>query len=116
MGKLSKMAKGKMQTHAADSEVDMGFLASLAPELGGSAALLEDIRAANTARHVLDLCREAGLRDHRARVPQGRGALHPPCTRGIGGMGLPRGFRRRSARALPGGGFMKDMRVVFYPP
>jgi cobalt-precorrin-5B (C1)-methyltransferase len=61
MGKLSKMAKGKMQTHAAGSEVDMGFLASLAPEMGGSAALLEDIRAANTARHVLDLCREAGL-------------------------------------------------------
>ncbi len=39
----------------------MEFLASVAAELGGSAALLEDIRAANTARHVLDLCREAGL-------------------------------------------------------
>jgi cobalt-precorrin-5B (C1)-methyltransferase len=39
----------------------MGFLASLAAELGGSAALLEDIRAVNTARHVLDLFREAGL-------------------------------------------------------
>lgn len=61
MGKLSKMAKGKMQTHAAGSEVDMEFLASLAAELSGSAAILEEIRAANTARHVLDLCREAGL-------------------------------------------------------
>jgi hypothetical protein len=52
----------------------------------------------------------------RFRVPQGRGALRPPCGRGIGGRGLPRGFRRRSARALPGGGFMNDMRVVFYSP
>ena len=43
MGKLSKIAKSKMQTHTAGSEVDMGFLASLA------------------ARHVLDLFREAGL-------------------------------------------------------
>jgi hypothetical protein len=32
-----------------------------AAELGGSPAFLEDIRAANTARHVLDLFREAGL-------------------------------------------------------
>ena len=34
MGKLSKMANGKMQTHAAGSEVNMELLASLAQELG----------------------------------------------------------------------------------
>jgi cobalt-precorrin-5B (C1)-methyltransferase len=61
MGKLSKMAKGKMQTHAAGSEVDMEFLAALAAELGADAALVSAIRAANTARHVLELCRGAGL-------------------------------------------------------
>jgi cobalt-precorrin-5B (C1)-methyltransferase len=61
MGKLSKMANGRMQTHAAGSEVNMPFLASLAEELGGSAGLLASIRGANTARHVLELCREAGL-------------------------------------------------------
>jgi cobalt-precorrin-5B (C1)-methyltransferase len=61
MGKLSKMAKGRMQTHVAGSEVDMEFLASLAAELGGPAELLASIRGANTARHVLDLCRAAGL-------------------------------------------------------
>jgi cobalt-precorrin-5B (C1)-methyltransferase len=61
MGKLSKMAAGRMQTHVAGSEVDMDFLASLAIELGGEAPLIASIRGANTARHVLELCREAGL-------------------------------------------------------
>jgi cobalt-precorrin-5B (C1)-methyltransferase len=61
MGKLSKMANGKMQTHAAGSEVDMEFLASLAAELAASDELMSSIRQANTARHVLELCREAGL-------------------------------------------------------
>jgi cobalt-precorrin-5B (C1)-methyltransferase len=61
MGKLSKMANGRMQTHAAGSEVDMEFLASLAAELAAPDGLLAAIRQANTARHVLELCREAGL-------------------------------------------------------
>lgn len=61
IGKLSKMAKGKMQTHVAGSEVDMEFLASLALDLGASEALVANIRQANTARHVLELCRAAGL-------------------------------------------------------
>jgi len=61
MGKLSKMANGKMQTHVAGSEVDMEFLASLAAELSASDELISSIRQANTARHVLELCREAGL-------------------------------------------------------
>jgi cobalt-precorrin-5B (C1)-methyltransferase len=61
MGKLSKMANGKMMTHAAGSEVDMEFLASLASELEAPDRLVASIRQANTARHVLELCREAGL-------------------------------------------------------
>ena len=61
MGKLSKMANGKMQTHAAGSDVDMEFLASLAAEMTASDELIASIRQANTARHVLELCREAGL-------------------------------------------------------
>lgn len=60
----------------------MEFLASLAAELGGSAALLEDIRAANTARHVLDLCREAGLIGITGLVCR-KVAEH--CTRHTGG-------------------------------
>ncbi len=61
IGKLSKMAKGHMQTYFTGSEVDMDFLASLAAGLGAAPDLVANIREANTARHVLDLCREAGL-------------------------------------------------------
>jgi cobalt-precorrin-5B (C1)-methyltransferase len=39
----------------------MEFLASLVQELGGATEVLATIRQANTARHVLELCREAGL-------------------------------------------------------
>jgi cobalt-precorrin-5B (C1)-methyltransferase len=61
IGKLSKMADGKMMTHAAGSEVNMELLASIAGEMGASEAVLAQIRAANTARHVLELCAENGL-------------------------------------------------------
>jgi cobalt-precorrin-5B (C1)-methyltransferase len=61
IGKLSKMANGKMQTHAAGSEVNMELLAGFAAELGAPPAIAEEIRAANTARHVLELCAGAGL-------------------------------------------------------
>jgi cobalt-precorrin-5B (C1)-methyltransferase len=61
IGKLSKMADGKMQTHAAGSEVNMDLLAGLAAELGADDGLVARIRAANTARHVLELCAAEGL-------------------------------------------------------
>jgi cobalt-precorrin-5B (C1)-methyltransferase len=56
IGKLSKMADGRMQTHAAGSEVNMELLAILAAELGAGEELCAQIRQANTARHVLELC------------------------------------------------------------
>jgi cobalt-precorrin-5B (C1)-methyltransferase len=61
IGKLSKMADGKMQTHAAGSEVSMDLLAGLAGELGARPEVLDEIRKANTARHVLELCAREGL-------------------------------------------------------
>jgi cobalt-precorrin-5B (C1)-methyltransferase len=61
MGKLSKMANGKMQTHAAGSEVNMDLLAELAAELGARVEVVAEIRAANTARHVLEVCQREGL-------------------------------------------------------
>ncbi len=61
IGKLSKMAGGKLQTHVAGSEVDLGLLAAIAAECGGDDALVAAICGANTARHVLELCRAAGL-------------------------------------------------------
>jgi cobalt-precorrin-5B (C1)-methyltransferase len=68
IGKLSKMADGRMQTHAAGSEVNMELLAGLARELGASDALQAEIRAANTARHVLELCTANGLTALTSRV------------------------------------------------
>jgi cobalt-precorrin-5B (C1)-methyltransferase len=61
IGKLSKMADGKMQTHAAGSEVNLELLAGFAAELGARPEVLEEIRQANTARHVLELCGREGL-------------------------------------------------------
>ncbi len=61
IGKLSKMADGKMMTHAAGSEVNVGLLADLALELGAPGTLAEAIRGANTARHVLELAKEGGF-------------------------------------------------------
>jgi cobalt-precorrin-5B (C1)-methyltransferase len=60
IGKLSKMANGKMQTHAAGSEVNMELLAELATEVGAAPAVVSEIRGANTARHVLELCQKTG--------------------------------------------------------
>lgn len=56
MGKLSKMADGRMMTHASASEVNMELLASIAAEHGSPTYVLDQIRAANTARHVLEIC------------------------------------------------------------
>jgi cobalt-precorrin-5B (C1)-methyltransferase len=61
IGKLSKMADGKMQTHAAGSEVNMDLLAGFAAELDAAPELVAQIRQANTARHVLELCARHGL-------------------------------------------------------
>ena len=54
-GKMSKIAKGKMQTHVAGSEVDLDFLASIAAGCGAGAQVVEEIRKANTARHVSEI-------------------------------------------------------------
>jgi len=61
IGKLSKMADGRMQTHAAGSEVNLELLAGLALETGAGDELCTQIRQANTARHVLELCAARGI-------------------------------------------------------
>ncbi len=61
IGKLSKMADGRMQTHAAGSEVNAELLASLAGDLGAAEELCERIRRSNTARHALELCSAEGI-------------------------------------------------------
>ena len=50
IGKLSKIAMGIFQTHAAGSSVDLEFLARLAGGSGASDAVCQEAKEANTAR------------------------------------------------------------------
>ncbi len=61
VGKFSKMAKGYMQTHVAGNRVDTRFLATVAAECGAPPGLQAEIRQANTARHVQEICLAHGL-------------------------------------------------------
>ncbi|RME27422.1 MAG: cobalt-precorrin-5B (C(1))-methyltransferase, partial [Deltaproteobacteria bacterium] len=61
MGKLSKMADGRRMTHARGSAVNMDLLADIAASVGAPPGLLEQIRIANTGRHVMELVSAAGL-------------------------------------------------------
>lgn len=61
IGKLSKMADGKMMTHASGSEVNLNLLSELAKSISASEKTVSAIKKANTARHVLDLCEEDGV-------------------------------------------------------
>ncbi|MFN4259841.1 MAG: cobalt-precorrin-5B (C(1))-methyltransferase [Gemmataceae bacterium] len=63
IGKLSKIAAGKMQTHVAGNQVDCAFLSQVARALQAPAALADAIAAAHTARHVQELVEEAGWTD-----------------------------------------------------
>jgi cobalt-precorrin-5B (C1)-methyltransferase len=63
IGKLSKMADGRMMTHAAGSEVNLELLASLARDRGAPHSVVAQIRTANTARHVLELAAREGVDD-----------------------------------------------------
>ncbi|ABK78548.1 cobalt-precorrin-6A synthase [Cenarchaeum symbiosum A] len=60
IGKLAKMAAGKKQTHVKGSKVDMAFLAGLAKKSGAGGDVVERVLGANTARHVLEIIKDAG--------------------------------------------------------
>lgn len=59
IGKLSKMAKGVKQTHVKGSKVDIGFLSKLADEVGIGGSVVNQIKAANTARHVQEIIQKS---------------------------------------------------------
>jgi cobalt-precorrin-5B (C1)-methyltransferase len=61
IGKLSKIAAGKMQTHVAGNQVDCAFLAEVSRDLNAPADLTTAIEHANTARHVQELIDAAGF-------------------------------------------------------
>jgi len=55
IGKLAKMAMGVKQTHVKGSKVDMEFLADLAKKCKASQDVVNNIKKANTARHVYEI-------------------------------------------------------------
>lgn len=55
IGKLTKMAMGVKQTHVKGSKVDMDFLAKIASRCGATKETLDQIKNANTARHVQEI-------------------------------------------------------------
>ncbi len=68
IGKLSKMADGKMQTHVAGSKVNMDLLATLAEDSGADESTCEQIKEATTARHVIELIQKAGIKNFDTRL------------------------------------------------
>lgn len=61
IGKLSKLAQGRMHTHVSQGEVDFDFLSEVAQKLGADDTLVERIRSANTAHHVQSMLKQAGI-------------------------------------------------------
>ena len=55
IGKLTKMAMGVKQTHVKGSKVDMQFLSELAQKCNAKNETIEEIKKANTARHVYEI-------------------------------------------------------------
>ena len=58
IGKLAKMAAGVKQTHVKGSKVDMNFLAKISEKCNAGDAIIQKIRSANTARHVMEIIQE----------------------------------------------------------
>jgi cobalt-precorrin-5B (C1)-methyltransferase len=55
IGKLAKMAAGVKQTHVKGSKVDMSFLGELAQKCNANESVIQEIKKANTARHVSEI-------------------------------------------------------------
>ena len=64
VGKLTKMAMGVKQTHVKGSKVDMKFLSGIAKRCGASSDIIEEIRKANTARHVFEIVSNNNLKGY----------------------------------------------------
>ena len=60
-GKLAKLAAGILMTHYTRSRVDLSLLAQVTAEAGGTAEVVEAVRAANSGRHAYELWAANGL-------------------------------------------------------
>jgi cobalt-precorrin-5B (C1)-methyltransferase len=68
IGKLTKIAMGVKQTHVAGSHVDTEFMARLAAECKAPPNVVEEIRTANTARHVSEIIKKNNIVSYYDRV------------------------------------------------
>ncbi len=77
VGKLTKMGQGLAVTHAWKAEIDRDVLAEAAREVGAPADLVEEIRAAETARFAAEKLANLGLTVafHRALANQAMRSL-----------------------------------------
>ncbi|MGB6463742.1 MAG: cobalt-precorrin-5B (C(1))-methyltransferase [Nitrosotalea sp.] len=64
IGKLTKMGMGVKQTHVKGSKVDMEFLAELAQRCNASSDTVQEIKKANTARHVFEIVSAKNLKGY----------------------------------------------------
>jgi len=64
IGKLTKMGMGVKQTHVKGSKVDMEFLAELAQKCNASSDTIQEIKKANTARHVFEIVSTKNLKGY----------------------------------------------------
>src|SRR5438445_8909696 len=55
IGKITKMGMGVRQTHVKGSKVDMQFLADIARKCNAPIEVIQEIKHANTARHVFEI-------------------------------------------------------------
>jgi cobalt-precorrin-5B (C1)-methyltransferase len=68
IGKLTKLAQGRMQTHVSEGGVDFDFLGTVAQELGADAEILSEIDDARTAHHVQNILSRAGVAGFEERI------------------------------------------------
>ncbi len=68
IGKLSKLAQGRMQTHVSRGGVDFDFLAGLVARLGAAPELVAQARTVKTARHIQVLLRRAEIKGLEAEI------------------------------------------------
>jgi cobalt-precorrin-5B (C1)-methyltransferase len=64
IGKLTKMGMGVKQTHVKGSKVDMEFLAELAQRCNAPSDTVQEIKKANTARHVFEIVSARNLKGY----------------------------------------------------
>jgi cobalt-precorrin-5B (C1)-methyltransferase len=83
IGKLAKTAQGHFTTHVAGNEVDLDFLADVAASTGAPPAVVAEIRAANTARHFMEICLANELRQPLQRLCE---LALEQCVRFTGGV------------------------------